>query len=85
MRAKAARGESTFAVTANVSEAHRQVPLHPQDGRLLGYQVRAGGDVSINTMGTFGVASASCYWSPISARETDTIYRWHDVAYACRG
>ena len=36
MRAKAARGEKTFAVTANVTEAHRQVPIHPQDWRLLG-------------------------------------------------
>ena len=66
-RAKAARGETTFAVTADVSEAHRQVPIHPQDWRLLGCQVRLGGDVFINTVGTFGVASASYYWSRISA------------------
>ena len=38
MRAKAARGETTFAVTADISEAHRQVPIHPQHWRLLGCQ-----------------------------------------------
>ena len=65
--AKAARGEATFAVTADVSEAHRQVPKHPQDWRLLGRQVRPGGDGFKNTLGTFGVASASYYWSRISA------------------
>ena len=67
MRAKAARGEKTFAVTADVTEAHRQVPIHPQDWRLLGCHVRSGGDVFINTVGTFGVASASYYWSRIAA------------------
>ena len=53
--------EKTFAVTADVTEAH------PQDWRLLGCQVRSGGDVFINTVGTFGVASASYYWSRIAA------------------
>ena len=66
MRAKSERGEKTFAVTADVTEAHRQVPIHPQDWRLLGCQVRSGGDVFINTVGTFGVASASYYWSRIA-------------------
>ena len=51
MRARAARGEATFAVTADVSEAHRQVPIHPQDWRLSGCRVRPGGDVFINTVG----------------------------------
>ena len=55
VRAKAARGETTSA------------QIHPQDWRLLGCQVRPGGDVFINTVGTFGVASASCHWSWISA------------------
>ena len=42
MRAKAARGEATFAVTADVSEAHRQATVHLQDRRLLGCYVRFG-------------------------------------------
>ena len=67
MRAKAARGESTFAVTADVTEAHRQVPIHPHDWKFLGCQVKPGGDVFINTVGPFGLASASYYWSRISA------------------
>ena len=66
-RAEATRGEATFAVTADVSEAHRQVPIHPQDWRLSGCQVRPGGDVFINTVGTTGVSSASYCWSRTSA------------------
>ena len=48
----------TFALTADVKEAHRQVPIHPRDWHLLGCRVEAGADVYINTVGTFGVASA---------------------------
>ena len=66
MREKAALNEPTFALTADVSEAHRQIPIHKCDWHLLGCQVQAGGDVYINTVGTFGVASASYYWSRVS-------------------
>ena len=50
-------GERTFSHTADVAEAHRQVPIDPRD-----CQVHTGGDVFINTVGTFGVASASYDW-----------------------
>ena len=63
MREKARRGERTFALTADVTEAHRHIPIAPCDWHLLGCQVREGGTVFVNTMGTFGVASASYYWS----------------------
>ena len=53
--------EPTFALTADASEAHRQIPIHPCDWHCLGCQVQAGGDVYINTVGTFGVAFASYY------------------------
>ena len=62
MRERACQDETTFAFTADVSEAHRQIPSHPCDWHLLGCEVFAGGDVYINTVGTFGVASASYYW-----------------------
>ena len=63
MREKAKIDELTYALTADVTEAHRQVPIHPDDWHLLGCQVVPGGEVFVNTVGTFGIASASYYWS----------------------
>ena len=54
MREKARLGEGTFAFTADVAEAHRQIAIHPRDWHLLGCQIK---------VGTLGVASASNYWS----------------------
>ena len=87
MRAKAARGEATFVVTADVSEAHRQAPTHPQDWRLLGCQVHPGGDVFINTVRTFGVSSPSLLLVPDlqSPRKAGSVHGrkyGHDVAHA---
>ena len=42
MREKAKRGETTFALTADVKEAHRQIPIAEEDWRLLGCRVRPG-------------------------------------------
>ena len=67
MREKSIIGELTFALSADVTEAHRQVPIHPDDWHLLGCQVSPGGDVFVNTVGTFGIASASYYWSRVAA------------------
>ena len=67
MREKSRIGELTFALSADVTEAHRQVPIHPDDWHLLGCQVSPGGDVFVNTVGTFGIASASYYWSRVAA------------------
>ena len=56
---RAMRGESfekslsTFALTADVKEAHRQIPTDPRDWHLLGCQVDRGADVFVNTVGTF--------------------------------
>ena len=63
MREKSLHDELTFALTADVSEAHRQIPIAPCDWHLLGCQVVKGRTVYVNTVGTFGVASASYYWS----------------------
>ena len=63
MRENARLGETTFALTADVAEAHTQIPIHPRDWHLFGCQIEAGGDVYINKVGTFGVASASHFWS----------------------
>ena len=63
MREKGKVDELTLALSADVAEAHRQVPIHPDDWHYLGCQVIPGGDVFVNTVGTFGIASTSCYWS----------------------
>ena len=49
MREKARRGEKTFALTANVKEAHRQIPVSRRGWRLLGCRVRPSTFVYINT------------------------------------
>ena len=85
MREKARQGISTFALTADVSEAHRQIPVHPQDWHLLGCQVTPGADVYVNTVGTFGVSSASYYWGRVASAigrlaqyiAGDTAQTWH--------
>ena len=90
MREKACQDEPTFALTADVSEAHRKIPIHPCDRHLLGCQVLAGEHVYIHTVGTFGVASASYDWSWVSGtlgRHTQKIAgnrarAWHMVVAA---
>ena len=59
MREKTRIDELTFALSAEETEAHSQVPTHPNDWHYLGCQVILGGDVFVNTVGTFGIASAS--------------------------
>ena len=65
MREKANMDEMTFALSADVAEAHRQVPVHPDDWHFLCCQVVPGAEVFVNTVGTFGITSASCYWSRV--------------------
>ena len=66
MREKAEVDDLTFALSADVTEAHRQVPIHPDDWHYLGCQVILGGDVLVNNVGTFGIASASYCWSRVA-------------------
>ena len=61
MREKSKIGQKTFALTADVAEAHRQEPIAEKDWYLLGCQVQPGSTVYVNKVGTFGVASASYY------------------------
>ena len=57
MREKAQLQQPTFALTADVKEAHRQVPVHPSDWRFLGCQVKKGGTVYrvLHRIGTFSL------------------------------
>ena len=67
MREKAQIGERSFALTADVKEAHRRVPIDPGDWHLLGCQVTPGSSVYINKLGTFGISSASYCWSRVAS------------------
>ena len=89
MREKAELGQPTFALTADVSEAHRQVPIHTSDLRFLVCQISKGSSVYVNTVRTFGITSASYYWNRVGAatgRALSVRGRQHggDMAYACR-
>ena len=85
LREKSNAGFRTFALTVDVAEAHRQVPVDRRDWHLLGARVRTGGTVYVNTVGTFGVASASYYWSRTGSAlgrlthylSGDTAQAWH--------
>ena len=79
MREKSSRGLSTFALTADVKEAHRQIPIDPRDWHLLGCQVERGADVFVNTVGTFGITSASYYWSRVSSAVGRLTSIWHRI------
>ena len=42
MREKSQLNQRSFSLTAHVSEAHRQVPIHPSDWHMLGCRIRNG-------------------------------------------
>ena len=57
VRENAKRGERTFALTADVSEAHRQRSIDPRDRS----------PVFLSRVGTSGVALASYFWSRVAS------------------
>ena len=63
MREKASIGERSFALTADLKEAHRQVPIDSRDWHFLGCRVTPGSWIYVNKVGTFGITSASYFWS----------------------
>ena len=56
-----------YGVTADVSEAHRQVRVRQQDVGYQACQLEPGGLVYLNLVGTYGVASAGYWWSRLAA------------------
>ena len=50
-----------------MKEAHRQIPVARRDWRLLACCARPATFVYVNKVGTFGISSASCYWSRIGS------------------
>ena len=84
MREKAKTGEVTSGLTADVKEAHRQVPIHPDDWHLLGCQLERGSEVFVNTVLSF-LLLESCL---CSSWKTDTVPRLpvcHHVEHAANG
>ena len=67
MREKSEQEEKTFALTADVSEVHREVSIAPEDWHMFAFQVQEGPTLLVNTVGTFGMASASYYRSRVAA------------------
>ena len=53
-------GRGVLLVKADIKEAYRMVPIHPQDQRLLGVQWR--GEIFIDRMLPFGLRSAPKYF-----------------------
>ena len=43
------------------------MPISEQDWHLFGCRVEESGTIYVNTVGTFGVASASYYWSRVAS------------------
>ena len=85
LREKAKMSERMFALTADVAEAHRQVPIDPVDCHYLRAQIRPGDVVYVNTVGTFGISSASYCWSRVGSSlgrlsqylSAHTAHTWH--------
>ena len=67
MRKKSIVGEGAFALTTDVAEAHRQVPIDERDWYLLGCQIRLGSSIPVNKVGTLGAVSESNHWSRIAS------------------
>ena len=56
--------EAVFCMSADISQAHRQVKVRPADWPLLGCRARSDSQVLwFNRVGTFGVSSAAILWS----------------------
>ena len=56
--------EAAFALSADISSAHRLVKIRRHDWPLLGCKARSDDKtIWINCVGTFGISSASYWWS----------------------
>ena len=67
MRMQAARGTPHCGVTVDVEGAHKVIVVRPEDWPLQACQIVPGGDVFLNTRGTFGIASAAYWWGRLAA------------------
>jgi hypothetical protein len=75
--------QTTTLLKLDVTKAHRRIKILPKDWRYI--TARLGDEVFINTVGTFGVASAQFYWGRMAALLLRLLYHltpqggWHMV------
>ena len=73
LREQAATGRPHFGLTADIEEAHRMIAVDPVDWPLQACQARPGGEVFLNTCGTYGIASAAYWWGRLGAASLRTL------------
>ena len=61
-----AEGGVPVGVKLDIKGAHRLIPIAPCDWHLLGCRSHEGRSIFINRTGTFGVASAACWWGRLA-------------------
>ena len=67
LRSQAESSIPHFGLTADVKEAHRLVAVREFDWAYQACRVREGGELFINTRGTYGIASAAYWWGRLGA------------------
>ena len=66
-------GKISLAILADASKAHRRVIIQPKERGFLGCRTRPG-RVWYNCVGTFGLSSASYWWSRVSGAIFRLVY-----------
>jgi hypothetical protein len=77
LRAQEAQKAPAFGLTADIDGAHRIIQVREEDWPHQACQVRPGGNVYLNKVGTFGIATAAYWWGRIMAAMGRLIH------YAC--
>eukprot|EP00969_Alexandrium_andersonii_P173515 7670613-Alexandrium_andersonii.AAC.1 len=67
MREQHATGLSHCGLAADVRNAQRWAIVVPQDWPLQAAQVKPGGAIYLNCVGTYGIACASYWWGRLAA------------------
>ena len=68
----------------DIKSAHRLIPIQPEDWGLLAFRLEESGPVYCNTVGTFGVASASFWWGRVAGtlfRVLHKVLPWEALFY----
>ncbi len=68
----------------DIKSAHRLIPIQPEDWGLLAFRLEESGPIYCNTVGTFGVASASFWWGRVAGTLFRVMHRvmpWDALLY----
>ena len=68
---------ATFSLSGDVSRAHRLVKVREEDWARQSCRARRHGDVYLNTVGTFGISSASYWWFRLMSGLGRLLYDCH--------